>query len=190
MSKRFLAALLVFALALGGLPAPSGQAQEGAAKAFYVAPNGSDSNSGGPNDPFRTLEAARNAVRSLKNGEGLPAGGVTVYLREGTYPRSESFELTEEDSGTAESPIVYRAYPGETVRLSGGANLDRTGFEPVADPAVLQRIIDPAARGKVVRFDLAAHGLTDYGQISRHGYWKASDISLLPPMQLYIGGRA
>lgn len=189
MSKRFLAALLVFALALGGLSAPSGQAQEGAAKAFYVAPNGSDSNSGGPNDPFRTLEAARNAVRSLKNGEGLPAGGVTVYLREGTYPRSESFELTEEDSGTAESPIVYRAYPGETVRLSGGANLDRTGFEPVADPAVLQRIIDPAARGKVVRFDLAAHGLTDYGQISRHGYWKASDISLLPPMQLYIGGQ-
>ncbi|WP_224725555.1 Ig-like domain-containing protein [Paenibacillus vietnamensis] len=189
MNKRYLAALVLAALLLGWLPAPSGQAQEGEGKAFYVAPGGSDSNSGGQNDPFRTLEAARDAIRALKSGGGLPAGGVTVYLREGTYNRSESFKLTEEDSGTADSPVVYRAYPGETVRLSGGTDLDRAGFEAVSDPAVLQRIIDPDARGKVVRFDLAAHGLTDYGQISRHGYWKASDISLLPPMQLYVGGQ-
>ncbi|MDF2717994.1 MAG: hypothetical protein K0R28_4919, partial [Paenibacillus sp.] len=189
MNKRYLAAVLLVGLLLGLLPAPSGQAQEGAAKTFYVAPNGNDSNSGGSSDPFRTLEAARNAVRALKNGGGLPDGGVTVYLREGTYPRSESFELTEEDSGTADSPIVYRAYPGETVRLSGGTNLDRSGFEAVTDPAVLQRIVDPDARGKVVRFDLAANGLIDYGQISRHGYWKASDISQLPPMQLYVDGQ-
>jgi len=189
MSKRYWTALLAAVLGLGWFPAPSGQAQEVAGHAFYVSTNGSDSNSGGPNDPFRTLEAARDAVRSLKSGSGLPSGGVTVYLREGTYPRSESFELTEADSGTADSPVVYRAYPGETVRLSGGANLDRSGFEAVSDPDVLRRIIDPAARSKVVRFDLAAAGLTDYGQISRHGYWKASDISELPPMQLYIGGQ-
>ncbi|WP_246469549.1 Ig-like domain-containing protein [Cohnella nanjingensis] len=189
MGKRFWAAVLLLTLGLGWFPAPSGYAQEETGKAFYVATDGSDYNTGGINDPFRTLEAARNAIRVLKEGEGLPAGGVTVYIREGTYPRSESFELTEADSGTADSPIVYRAYPGETVQLSGGANLDRTGFQPVDDPDVLKRIIDPAARGKVVQFDLAAAGLADYGQISRHGYWKASDISLLAPMQLYIGGQ-
>lgn len=31
--------------------------------------------------------------------------------------------------------------------------------------------------------------MTDYGQLSRHGYLRASDISLLPPMQLYVGGQ-
>ncbi|UVI29386.1 Ig-like domain-containing protein [Paenibacillus spongiae] len=190
MSKRYWAAIWLAGLLLGWLPAPNGYAQEvTTAKTFYVAPNGSDSNSGGPGDPFRTLEAARDAIRSLKGVSGLPAGGVNVYLREGTYPRSESFELTEEDSGTADSPVVYRAYPGETVRLSGGTDLDRAGFQAVTDPAVLQRIVDPDARGKIVRFDLAANGLTDYGQLSRHGYWKASDISQLPPMQLYVDGQ-
>ncbi|MFK7697046.1 Ig-like domain-containing protein [Paenibacillus sp. HJGM_3] len=190
MSKRYWAALCLAWLLLGWLAAPSGHALEGTtAKAFYVAPDGNDSNSGGPSDPFRTLEMARNAIRSLKSEFGLPAGGVTVYLREGTYPRSESFELTEEDSGTPDSPIVYRAYPGETVRLSGGTKLDRSGFKAVTDPAVLQRIIDPEARSRLLQFDLAAHGLTDYGQLSRHGYWKASDISLLPPMQLYVDGK-
>lgn len=189
MSKRILAFCLAVGLLFGVWPPPNGHAEEEAGTAFYVAPNGSDSNSGGESDPFRTLEAARDAVRSLKGGSGLPAGGVTVYLREGTYPRSSTFELTEQDSGTADSPIVYRAYHGETVTLSGGANLERSGFAAVTDPSVLERIIDPVARGKVVAFDLAARGLTDYGQISRHGYWKASDISLLPPMELYIDGQ-
>lgn len=189
MGKRYGMLLLAACLLFGGFPAGHGHAEASEGTAFYVAPDGSDSNSGGIGAPFRTPEAARDAIRALKQAGGLPAGGVTVYLREGTYPRSESFELTEADSGTADAPIVYRSYPGETARLSGGANLDRSGFESVTDPAVLARIIDPSARGKVLRFDLAAHGLTDYGQISRHGYWKASDISLLPPMELYVGGQ-
>jgi hypothetical protein len=198
LSNRFSAArfgtavLLSAALLFSLLPAPVGHAGEPAGAVFavfYVAPDGSDSNSGGMDDPFRTLEAARDAIRALKQQGGLPAGGVTVYLRGGTYSRSESFKLTEEDSGTADAPIVYRSYPGETARLSGGTNLDRSDFEPVTDPAVLERIVEPDARGKVVRFDLAAHGLTDYGELSRHGYWKASDISKLPPMELYIDGQ-
>lgn len=190
MGKRYWTFLWLVVLLLNCLAAPIGHAEEGAtAKAFYVAPDGSDSNTGGLSDPFRSLEAARDAVRSLKNGAGLPSGGVTVYLREGTYPRSESFELLEEDSGTADSPIIYRAYPGETVRLSGGAKLERSGFSAVTDPSVRQRIIDPDARSQVLQFDLAANGLTDYGQISRHGYWKAGDISQLPPMQLYVDGQ-
>ncbi|MBB6734649.1 Ig-like domain-containing protein [Cohnella zeiphila] len=193
MGKRYSALGLAVCLLLGWFPVahgvPHGYAEGSAGTAFYVAPNGSDSNSGGPGDPFQTPEAARDAIRTLKSTNGLPAGGVTVYLREGTYERNEAFELTEADSGTADSPIVYRSYPGETARLTGGTNLDRSGFEPVTDPAVLQRIIDPAARGQVLRFDLKAHGLTDYGTISRHGYWKASDISELPPMELYIDGQ-
>ena len=62
---------------------------------FYVSPSGNDQWSGrlaapargGSDGPFATLEAARDAVRALKRS-GLPEGGVTVWIRAGTYRRS------------------------------------------------------------------------------------------------------
>lgn len=61
-----LAAVLV-ACVVGGVGAePAG---------FYVATNGADNNSGRLERPFVTLERARDAVRSLKRGAGLPEGG-------------------------------------------------------------------------------------------------------------------
>jgi len=34
--------------------------------------------------------------------------------RAGTYCLPEPLTFTPEDSGTAQAPVVYRAYPGET----------------------------------------------------------------------------
>ncbi|MBE1584263.1 right-handed parallel beta-helix repeat-containing protein [Nonomuraea angiospora] len=158
-------------------------------KILYVAPGGDDAGSGTKARPFRTLEGARDAIRKLKARHGLPPGGVTVYLREGAYQRSASFALDQRDSGTAKAPVVYRSYPGETARLTGGRQLDHDSFTPVTDEAVLRRIVDEPARGKVLRADLKALGLTDYGQLSRHGYWKANDVSTVPPMELYVAGQ-
>jgi hypothetical protein len=72
---------------------------------FYVAPAGSDQNDGSESKPFSTLERARDAVRELKRG-GLPAGGITVWLRRGDYVRTNALEFTGADSGTAEAPIL------------------------------------------------------------------------------------
>ncbi|TLS48943.1 hypothetical protein FE782_27785 [Paenibacillus antri] len=188
MFRRSLLAGLVVCMLAAMWPPASAQAEEGGAT-IYVSPDGSDSNSGAENDPLRTLEGARDAIRALKSDGGLPAGGVTVLLREGTYERLDTFELTAEDSGTAEAPIVYRSYPGETVRLSGGAALSRDSFVPVDDSEVLRRIVDEGARGRVLQVDLRSLGIEDYGEMSRHGYWKANDVSLVPPMELYVGGQ-
>ncbi|MFS0725268.1 Ig-like domain-containing protein [Paenibacillus sp. 1P07SE] len=189
-NKRWLVGLLALSLVWTGLPLPGVQAmaEPASGAAIFVAPNGSDSNTGSEQEPLLTLEGARDAIRELKSGSGLPDGGITVYLREGVYERTATFELNEADSGTADAQVVYRSYPGETVRLSGGKQLDSVGFEPVSDPDVLARIIDTGARSQVLQFDLAAAGITDYGEMSRHGYWKANDLSLVPPMELYIGG--
>ncbi|GBG07978.1 hypothetical protein PAT3040_02543, partial [Paenibacillus agaridevorans] len=175
-----------------GMPvaiAQADQAEQMEGAALFVSTFGSDSNSGTEEDPLLTLEGARDAIRTMKNDGGLPAGGITVYLREGVYERNATFELGEEDSGTADSPIVYRSYPGETVRLTGGKELDHESFEPVSDQEVLGRIIDEEARGKVLQVNLPSLGITDYGQMSRHGYWKANDVSLVPPMELYVDGQ-
>ncbi len=181
------ALLLVGGLVLAPPEAPPAGAAEG--PTFYVAPDGDDSRDGAEGSPFRTVEAARDAIRDLR-ADGQDTAGATVYLREGAYPRSSSFELGEQDSGTAEAPIVYRSYPGETARLTGGVELDKDAFVPVSDEGVRARIIDESARDKVLQVDLADLGITDYGQISRHGYWRANDVSEVPPMELYVGGQA
>ncbi|QSF44047.1 Ig-like domain-containing protein [Paenibacillus tianjinensis] len=193
MRKRLLAALmagLLFMMTPCPPFASSASAEEKTSgKAFYVATNGSDSNNGTKDAPFLTLEKARDTIRSLKAKKGLPNGGVTVYLREGRYERTASFELRQQDSGEAGKPITYTAYPGESVTLSGAEQLAKSAFVPVTDPAVLSRIISTEARTKVLTADLAALGITDYGQLSRHGYYLANDLSQVPPMELYVAGQ-
>lgn len=103
MKKLLLAALaasLLFALHPFALMTDTASAYGNPhGTAYYVAPDGSDSNKGTKNKPFRTLEKARDTIRALKAKKGLPRGGVTVYLREGRYERTASFELNAQDSG-------------------------------------------------------------------------------------------
>lgn len=120
---------------------------------IYVAKSGSPSATGTINSPFGTLEQARNHIRRLKKSMGDKFKGATVYIREGLYETGNGFKLTKEDSGTAEHPIVYSAYPGETVRLTNGTVLDSSKFSPVTDPNVLKKIPE-SARGKVLQYDL------------------------------------
>lgn len=104
---------------------------------YYVATNGSDQWAGklpAPNaaktdGPFASIERARNAIRQLKAQPGGLKGPVTVQIRGGTYYIPAAIRFTAEDSGTAEAPISYEAYPGEEPILSGGRRI--TGFRPV-----------------------------------------------------------
>lgn len=191
MNKKTMLILLALFVMIGCLPVTGAMAEEseGAGAVLYVSPNGSDSNAGTEAQPFLTLEQARNAIRAMKQGSGLPEGGVTVYLREGSYSRTGSFLLEEQDSGTADKPIAYKAFPGESVRLTGGSSLQKSWFEPVADQGVLDRIISEDARTQVLQVDLSAHGIADYGVMSRHGYYLANDVSQTPPMELYVEGQ-
>jgi len=95
---------------------------------YYVAPSGSDDWSGtepeptadGDDGPFETLDAAQSAVRStLEEGPG----DVTVYVRDGTYYRSEPLTFSTADSGTGGHDVVWRNYPGERPRIVGGRPL-------------------------------------------------------------------
>ena len=144
---------------------------------FYVSPAGKDVYSGklpdvtaGKEDgPFATLEQARDAIRQLKKGSGLPTGGVTIYVRGGDYYLTKPFELSTEDSGSDNSPIIYRAYNNEKVMLIGGKEV--TGFSAVTDPAVLRRIQEPY-RAHIVQADLKKSGITDFGVLMPRGFYR------------------
>ena len=153
-------------------------------RTFCVSPEGNNSWSGlsatpdakGRDGPFATLERAREAVRDLKRRGGLPSGGIRVVIRGGEYRRTESFTLSSEDSGSAESPVAWCAAEGERTELTGGVCIP--SFGPVTDPAVLGRL-SPEARTHVRQADLRALGVTDYGSIDP----RSGDR-----MELYVDG--
>ena len=100
---------------------------------FYISPDGNDQWSGRlpevnktqTDGPFATLTRASQVIRELRTANGLPDGGITVYLRGGDYILTESFVLNQQDSGEESKPITYRAYEDEVVRLLGGKRLER-----------------------------------------------------------------
>lgn len=144
---------LAFVLAVILLPLPSLGAVE-----LFVAPDGNDTNDGAQAQPFATLERARDTLRTMRQAGELPAEGATVWLRGGVHAREETFALVEQDSGTEQGPVVYRAFGDEQPRISGGRALSPAAFHPVADPAALERLV-PEVRGQVLEVDLDALGV-------------------------------
>lgn len=186
---RFALASLVILLA-GNELAHSGEAQVqktvAPSASFHVDPLGNDANPGTSEQPFATLERARDAIRERRRASGgLPPGGVTVTLAGGAHPRVAAFELTAEDSGTAEAPIVYASARGEPAVLLGGEVLQPDWFLPVEDAVLLERLICPLARKKLRVCDLNAHGIRDFGQLKRRGFALPTPP---PPLELFVDG--
>ena len=117
-----------------------------AAITLCIATDGNDTNPGTEEKPFGTLERARDEIRRIRAAGRLPVGGLTVELRGGVYELARPIELTGQDSGTDNAPIIYGARRGEVVRIVGGRTV--TGWQPVTDSAILKRL-EPAAQGKV-----------------------------------------
>ena len=130
---------------------------------LYVAPDGRGANDGRSlSAPFATITQARDAIRQLKATGGLPAGGAIVEILGGKYSLENSLEFSAADSGTKESPIIYRAYQNQPVELLGGRVLKLSEFAPVTDAKILARL-DPAARSKVVCAPIAKLNLKHAG---------------------------
>jgi len=159
-------------------------------QAMYVSLEGSDRNPGTKEKPFATIERAQEEVRRIKSGKGMPEGGVAVYIRGGKYFITESISFGKEDSGTEGSPVVYRSYPGEEVRIIGGRRV--TNFKPLGDPDILSKLPEES-RGRVWVADLKAAGITDYGKLLDRGgsYPGWPGFSNNPSaMELFFNGRA
>lgn len=77
---------------------------------FYVATNGSNSNPGTMESPWRSLNYSFDQLTP----------GDTLYIRGGSYS-SESIELRDDDTGQENAPITVNAYQDEDVILKGTA---------------------------------------------------------------------
>ena len=158
---------------------------------FYVSPFGKDTWSGTiptpdsskEDGPFATLEAARDAIRALKKSNSLN-GPAEVILMQGFFIRETSFELTAEDSGTAEAPVVYRGESTGAARVVGGRKI--SGFHPIIDEAQRARLQEPA-RENVLVVDLRDQGVTEFGEMSTRGFGRPIQAAGL---ELFFNGKA
>ena len=97
---------------------------------FYVACDGNDKFSGtlpepnnvGTDGPFATISRARDEIRKLKTTCQL-TDPIDIVIRKGRYFLNETLVLTDEDSGTPQAPITYRAQENEEVVISGGRKI-------------------------------------------------------------------
>ena len=118
---------------------------------LYVSTRGNDAWSGRlaepdaskSDGPLATFEGARDRIRTIKKTGPLPEGGVTVLVRGGIYCLAQILQLGDEDTGSAASPITYRAYADERPVLVGGRAIQ--GFVP--------------HKGSILKADLASQGL-------------------------------
>ncbi|HEX2090409.1 MAG TPA: right-handed parallel beta-helix repeat-containing protein [Actinomycetota bacterium] len=94
---------LVPAIAVLWLPAGSSWA----ASTYYVSPSGNDANPGTQSAPWRTIQRAADLARA----------GDTVIVKPGSYVGAKFSR-----SGTASSPIRFRAEPGAVVTSPGPLN--------------------------------------------------------------------
>lgn len=115
---------------------------------LFVSPLGQDTNPGTAEEPFATVERARDAARKRRRTE--PQASERIVVGGGTYriERTIVFDLRDSVCGDAATEIVAAA--GERPVLSGAAPLPG-GWQPA--PQDLARLPKPA-RGKVWMADV------------------------------------
>jgi len=155
-------------MAAGALWAMGFGLAESAGVTLHVSPRGKDIWSGtlsAPNDaktdgPLATMGGARDTLRRMRNAGALKAEPVTVLFESGRYEQVTPVVFGEEDSGTAEAPVIFASAPKAQVRITGGVALWQ--MKTLSDTNVLRRLPE-VAHGKVKVISLPAQGLYDYG---------------------------
>lgn len=166
---------------------------------FYVAPNGNDSWSGQrltPNrsktdGPFATIKRSRDAIRELKQEQGgTLRQAVTVVVRGGTYFFNEFVVFSPEDSGSADCPIIYKAYQDEKPILSAGRMI--RDWQPVRVNGKLLWTADiPEVReGKWLFWELWVNGeRRNRVRYPKHGYFKVLEVPDVTPQTPWSEGQ-
>lgn len=108
---------LLLCLLLSVLPARS-QGLE-----LWAASDGRAQAAGTAAEPL-SLDAAQRRAREHRRLATAPlTGPVRIILRGGTYALPDVWQVRPEDSGTAASPTIFEAAPGEVPEFSGGVRI-------------------------------------------------------------------
>lgn len=138
---------------------------------FYVNPNGNDTwtgnlqqaNAARSNGPFKTLERAKAAIRTLKQTKQF-TDQVTVNIAGGLYYLNNPLTFNLIDSGMPGKEILWQGQPGAKVTISGGLPItckkrDTTFWDcPVTTLPASTAHYDARIKGNGPKFELFVNG--------------------------------
>ena len=134
MKKRGLSVVLALVMSATICTIPS-YAENGIYKEIYVSERGSDSFDGSKSSPFRTIEKAKEYVRTIS---GDMSGDIVVNVEDGTYFLEDTLVFRNEDSGKNGHKIIYRG--SNMPLISGGVKVG--AFEPTEYTGIYRAPVD------------------------------------------------
>jgi len=140
---------------------------------IYVSPDGAEDGDGTAENPCGTIQAALGAIRYDRKLQP-----VEVVLKDGDYYLTESVSIDSTDAGNRYAPLTIRAENSGKVRLIGGASMDPAECVPVTDTAVLNRVIDKTAAGKLMMLDIS------------EAVEELPDLQNANPVEIFLDGQA
>jgi len=157
---------------------------------FHISVDGDDRWSGTlaqPNatrtdGPFASLDRARKALRAIET-KSQP---LRVLLRGGTYPLTDTVRFDAADSGSAQAPITFAAYPGETPVISGGQRI--TGWSRLTANQWQVHLPDVASGQWSFRELYIADQLAPRASLPKQGYFRVAE-TIEPPTSATVSDR-
>ncbi|TXK33861.1 L-rhamnose mutarotase [Pontibacter qinzhouensis] len=94
---------------------------EASAAEIWVSPKGANDNPGTKDKPLADIGLALRKAREMRRlADPTIADGIFIILKGGLYTLQEPLFIRPEDAGTASSPTIFQAAPGEKPVISGG----------------------------------------------------------------------
>lgn len=146
---------------------------------YYVAVNGSDSNSGSSSSPWGTLQHAADSVTA----------GDTVEIKSGTYNAG----FTMETSGANGSPITFRAESGSAeVIINAPSGQRDTIFLDNSDYIIIDGLKVQNAPRAAIRLSYSDHVTIKNCELANNSRWGVftdfSDFTTIEDSQAYGSG--
>lgn len=110
--------IISFLLTLGVISSYTVHAEKADMVEIYVDCKVTESGDGSADMPYKTIDEAKNYIRTLKSEGEYPEGGVKVWIREGNYKVDKAITFTAEDSGVDGAPVIYQAWEKHLIKKS------------------------------------------------------------------------
>ena len=154
---------------------------------IYVSPEGDDSALGSREFPLATPEKARDVLRLLMQYNHNRLKKYSVIFLEGTYYRTQPFELGFSDSGIENYPVTHRGEKGKRIVFSGGRKIENKHIVSASKNLPGWKRLNANTRDKIKMIDLRKLGITNFGSFLRRGF----ALPLEPvPLELFINNRS
>lgn len=165
--------------------------------AYYVSVDGDDNNSGSILHPFKDWNYALTVIHKQINDPQLPEGPIYVYLRGGVYEQYYRLRIgiqgEHNKSGTEKNRIIIQNYNQEKVRIMNGKQIDFSKAVLMSespnqyDKELCNSLIDPLARQRLMKLDLASIGITEIPELEDYGFGVQGEE--FQPMEIFINGK-